>query len=101
MANTLPVFALAFPALMLINATFFHVAGFIWKRGRFSPGLITAVLLFYPIGIWCYKAADDAGVLNRANLIGSLLFGSLMMATPILLMKARTLRYFKQTSRKE
>src|ERR1035441_2124837 len=54
-ARTVPMIALALPALMLINATFFHVLPFIWMRGRFSPGLITAVLLFYPIGILCYR----------------------------------------------
>jgi hypothetical protein len=47
--------ALAFPALMLINATFFHVLPFARSGGRrFSPGLATAVVLFYPIGIACY-----------------------------------------------
>jgi hypothetical protein len=96
-AETMPMVALAFPALMLINATLFHVAGFVAGRGRYSPGLITAVFLFYPIGIWCYKSASDAGVLTHSNLIGSLLLGALIMATPILLMKARTLRYFKQS----
>jgi hypothetical protein len=45
-APVLPAAALGFPALMLINATCFHVAPFVWTHGRFSPGLITAVLLF-------------------------------------------------------
>ena len=34
-----PGLALAFPALMLINATFFHVLPFARTGGRFSPGL--------------------------------------------------------------
>ena len=38
-----PGLALAFPALMLINATFFHVLPFARTGGRFSPGLATAV----------------------------------------------------------
>ena len=50
-APALPAVALGFPALMLINATFFHVAPVIWTRGRFSPGVITAVLLFFPLGL--------------------------------------------------
>ena len=33
-----PGLALAFPALMLINATFFHVLPFARTGGRFSPG---------------------------------------------------------------
>ena len=95
-ANSMPMVALSLPALLLINATFFHVAGFIAGRGRFSPGLFTALLLYYPIGIWCYKCAYDTGVLTRANLIGSLLLGALVMSAPVLLFKARTLAYFQQ-----
>src|SRR5271165_4300539 len=45
-AWSLPAFSLCLPALMLINATFFHVFPFLFARGRFSPGLGTAVLLF-------------------------------------------------------
>ncbi len=95
-ANSMPMVALSLPALLLINATFFHVAGLIIGRGRFSPGLITALLLYYPIGIWCYKCAYDTGVLTRENLIGSLLLGALIMLAPVLLFKARTLAYFQQ-----
>lgn len=46
-----PVAALAYPALMVINASFFHVVPFVFAGGRFSPGLITALLLFVPLGI--------------------------------------------------
>ncbi|MGC9157412.1 MAG: HXXEE domain-containing protein [Terracidiphilus sp.] len=94
-ASAWPVVALGYFALMLINATFFHVAGFIRGKGRFSPGLLTAVLLFYPAGIWGYSVADHAGLLTRANLIGSILLGALMMATPVLLIRARALRFIK------
>jgi len=95
-AKSLPIFALSFPALMLINATCFHVASFLWKRGKFSPGLITAVFLFYPIGLWCYKVASDEAALTGRTIAGSLALGALIMSLPILLIKARTIRYFKQ-----
>jgi Protein of unknown function with HXXEE motif len=36
-----PGLALSFPALMLINATFFHVLPFARTGGRYSPGLAT------------------------------------------------------------
>ncbi len=45
LAPAAPGIALGFAGLMLINAIFFHIAPFIWTRGRFSPGLFTAVPL--------------------------------------------------------
>lgn len=44
LAPTLAIGPLTFAALMLINATFFHVLPFIPSRGRFSPGLETAAI---------------------------------------------------------
>ena len=40
----LPALSLAFPALMLINAVFFHILPFVVTK-KFSPGLISAVVL--------------------------------------------------------
>ncbi len=96
-ADRLPMIALALPALMLINATVFHVGTFLWKRGRFSPGLVTAVLLFYPLGVLCFKSASDAGVLTPARWFGSFALGTLLMATPLLLLKAKGMAYFQQS----
>jgi hypothetical protein len=91
-----PGLALAFPALMLINATFFHVLPFIRMRGRFSPGLVTAVVLFYPVGIACYWRAAADGVLSATVLIGSLVLGALLMASPIVLLLIKDKPYFRQ-----
>jgi hypothetical protein len=93
-----PGIALAFPALMLINATFFHVLPFALTRGRFSPGLITAVVLFYPIGVACYWRASHGGTLRTRALVGSLLLGALLMAAPVVLLKIKNLHYFRQDS---
>jgi hypothetical protein len=84
-AGRWPVLALAIPALMLVNATVFHVGAWIWLRGRFSPGMITAILLFYPIAIGCYRSAHLAGTLTASALAGSLLLGGLVMAAPMAL----------------
>ncbi len=67
LAATQPAVALAFPALMLINATFFHVAPMILTRGRYSPGTFTAVILFYPLGYAAVRprALGRRGVLAR------------------------------------
>lgn len=91
-----PAWALSLPALMLINATFFHVLPFLTTRGRFSPGLGTAVLLFYPIALWAYWGAWQDGILTPGTLALSLLIGAALMASPIIMLKLRLLPYFRQ-----
>jgi hypothetical protein len=95
-AASAPAISLAFPALMLINATFFHVLPFLIKKGRFSPGLITALLLFYPIALLCYRQASRDGILTSPALAISLLLGAALMATPIVFLKIKDLSYFRQ-----
>jgi len=96
LAGVLPVVALSFAALMLINATVFHVLPIMATNGRFSPGAITAVLLFYPIGIGMYRFAAANGMLTRGVLLGSMLGGAVLMAYPIVLLRLKGLPYFKQ-----
>jgi hypothetical protein len=96
LAGHCPGVALAFPALMLINATFFHVLPTLWSRGRFSPGLVTAIVLFYPIGVACYWRASHDGALSIRALVGSLVLGAVLMAFPVVLLKIKDLRYFRQ-----
>ncbi len=91
-----PGIALAFPALMLINATFFHILPVLRSRGRFSPGLLTAIVLFYPIGVACYWRVSHDGGLRLRALIGSLVLGAILMAFPIVLLKIKSRRYFRQ-----
>ena len=88
-----PAVALGFPALMLINATLFHVAPVIWTRGRFSPGVITAVLLFLPLGIATIRMAHADG----ATIATAFAVGALLMATPIVFLKLKLKPYFDQT----
>jgi hypothetical protein len=92
-----PVAALAFPALMLINATFFHVLPMIVMRGRYSPGVFTAVVLFYPVGIACYRQAAAEGTLSTAAIVGSFVIGAALMASPIVLLRIKDKPYFRQT----
>jgi uncharacterized protein with HXXEE motif len=97
LAESAPGIALGFAALMLINGVFFHIAPFVVTRFRFSPGMITAVLLLLPVGAACYRAASDAGVLTAGRMAGSLLLGAALMATPIVLLKLKDRAYFRQT----
>ena len=89
-----PFFALIYPALMLINAVFFHVLPTIITR-KFSPGLITALLLFIPVGIKAFNIAVFLKV-STGTIILSFLAGALLMAYPIILIKTKGLPFFKQ-----
>ena len=52
------------PAIVIINAIGFHLAfSIIWQR--YSPGTVTAVLLFVPAGLWAFVGASRDGVLTR------------------------------------
>lgn len=96
LAATQPALALAMPALMLINATFFHVAPMIVTRGRYSPGVFTAIVLFYPIGIACYRQALGAGSVAAGGVVLSFVLGALLMACPIVLLRIKDKPYFRQ-----
>ena len=81
---------------MLINASFFHVLPFLATKGRFSPGLGTAVLLFYPVALWCFYGAYLDGVLSLFRLTAAFILGAALMASPIVMLKLRILPYFDQ-----
>jgi hypothetical protein len=91
-----PGIALGFPALMLINAVAFHILPVIRCKGRYSPGVFTAVVLFLPIGVLSYRAAARAGLLDPSTMILSILVGAALMATPIILLHIRSRPYFRQ-----
>ena len=76
--------ALVFPGLMLTNAIVFHIGAAIVSR-TFSPGMITAVLLFLPTGFLCYRAAAVDGVLRRRDVLLSAIVGFLLMCLPAIL----------------
>ncbi len=85
LAATVPLLALVFPALLLIN-TVVHIVGVIAARWRFFPGIATALVLFIPIGIACYLKAGALGVLTGGTLWGSLALALVLHATPALLL---------------
>ena len=74
-----PAIATSLPALMLINGILMHIFPFLLKRGRFSPGLITAVLLFLPLGVNTIRV----GHLDTRGVLTSFIVGALLLATPI------------------
>ena len=96
LAPSLPVAPLAYASLMLINAVFFHILQVIRTKGRFSPGVITAVVLFLPVGIGEFAEASGSGVLDGSVAVGAIAAGAIVMAYPIVMLKTKSLPYFRQ-----
>jgi len=93
LADSMTIAPLSYAALMLINATFFHVLPFIKAKGRFSPGLMTAVALFYPLGI-----AEFVHARARAGeILFAFVVGAILMASPIVFLNLKGKPYFRQT----
>jgi Protein of unknown function with HXXEE motif len=93
LSDSITVAPLSFAALMLINATFFHVLPVIKAKGRFSPGLVTAVVLFYPIGIAEFVHARA----GTGEIILAFGIGAILMAFPIVCLKLKAWPYFRQS----
>lgn len=91
----LPEFSLVLPALMAINAVVFHILPTVVTR-KFSPGLVTAVILFLPISWWAWTGAAADGVLTTRVLLCSLAGGALLMAYPIVLLRTKGQPVFRQ-----
>lgn len=86
-----PVYALAFGALLLINVTFFHLLPMLVSGGKFSPGVLTGIFLFYPIGYYEFMGST----LPQNSLITAIVIGAAVILWPVLLLKLRTQKYFK------
>lgn len=84
-----PWFALALPALCLINTVFFHIVPSIAQK-RVNPGLPTAILLYIPLSSWIYVAAHDDGVLTTTAVIWSTLIGAGLMIFAVAILKIGT-----------
>lgn len=100
-APQMPVLALCFPALLAINAVFFHIAQVIRFKGRFSPGVMTATVLLLPAASLCYGVAYMSGLLTGRALLLSFIGGALLMAAPIGFLKLKGLPYFVQAQGNE
>jgi hypothetical protein len=97
LAPALRLAPLMFASLMLINAVFFHILPVVRTRGRFSPGLVTAILLFLPVGIavW-WKAMLDAP-LDWTTVMLAVAGGAALMAYPIVMLNLKGRPYFRQS----
>ena len=99
LAPTVPLIPLIFAALMLINAVFFHILPVIRTKGRFSPGLATAVVLFLPLGTAIFLKASEEGRFDVATGLSAFLGGALLMAYPVVMLHLKARPYFRQAEK--
>jgi hypothetical protein len=88
---------LTYAALMIINATFFHVLPFVRAKGRYSPGLSTAIVFFYPLGFAMFAQAHAEGRLSLGLTVAAFAAGALLMAFPVVLLLLKHRPYFRQS----
>src|ERR1700733_15090281 len=89
-----PTFSLIFPAWMLVNAVGFHIIPYVRSKRKFSPGMITGIFLFLPIGIGSFNVAINTGIQTKSLIIAGIC-GILLMTFPIFLLKTKNLDFFK------
>lgn len=80
---------------MLVNAILFHIVPTIVTR-IFSPGVITAVALFSPVGTGVYWQAWRDGVLDTVAVLTSGTLGFVLMLFPIVLQMTKRKPFFRQ-----
>jgi hypothetical protein len=90
----MPVLALAYAAFLVINVTFFHLLPMIISGGQFSPGVISGVLLFYPIGYYAYSTT----AVPQNMIVWSVIIGAAIIGWPLLLLWMRKQPYFRGTA---
>jgi Protein of unknown function with HXXEE motif len=97
LAPTLPIAPLAFGGLMLVNAIFFHVIPVLTTR-RFSPGLMTALIIFLPLSVALFWFALANELVTSKTAIAGLMVGAVIMAYPIVMLKVRDKPFFRQAA---
>jgi multisubunit Na+/H+ antiporter MnhC subunit len=86
-----PLLALSFAAFLVINAIFFHILPMIMAGGQFSPGVISGVVLFLPIGWAQYNLAP----LPSQTVLAAIVIGAAVILTPIVLLWLGKQPYFR------
>ncbi len=97
LAVSQPIFAIAFAVFLVINVTFFHLLPMVVSGGKFSPGIITGVVLFY---LLAWKQYQLSSTMPQEILIWAVVIGAAIILWPVLLLKLRQRPYFRQGGRK-
>ena len=58
--------------------------------------MISAVVLFLPLGTWIFYGADRDGVLTAATAIIAVALGAGLMAYPVILLRLKDKPFFRQ-----
>jgi hypothetical protein len=77
-----PLVSLTFAGLAIVNALTAHIGTTIAQR-VWSPGLITSIVLFIPLGIWAYYDSCARGLIDAGGILITLTAGFLIMCAPI------------------
>ena len=78
-----PIISLSFAGLVLVNALFAHIGTTIVKH-IYSPGTITSIFLFLPLGIWVYYDSIARNIISVYAVFITLIIGFAMMSVPII-----------------
>lgn len=85
---------ISFPGIYAVNAVVFHIIPVI-KYQKFSPGIITSILLFLPVIAFAYYyALQNGGTIT--DIVLSLLIGAIFMFYPIILQVTKNKAFFRQ-----
>jgi hypothetical protein len=85
-----PTLVVAFATLLVLNAVFFHILPMLTDGGKFSPGVITGILLFLPLGWQVLKTQT----LPQNDLFWAIVIGAAVIVWLWLLSYLKTQRYF-------
>jgi len=89
-----PSFSLIFPGAMLVNSVVFHIVPYVRSKRKFSPGMITGIFLFLPVGIGAFNVAFYSDVLPKSMIIAGV-SSILLVLFPVFLLKTKNLDFFK------
>ncbi len=85
-----PMLVVAFVTLLFINVVVFHIIPMLTNSGRFSPGVITGIVLFLPLCWLVYKTQT----LSPTDQFWAVAIGAGVMIWLWLLTYLKTQRYF-------
>lgn len=85
-----PILVVAFATLLFINVVVFHIIPMLTNSGRFSPGVITGIVLFLPLCWQVWKTQT----LSQNDLILAVAIGAGVMIWLWLLTYLKGQRYF-------